>query len=337
MVFNENISHVRNFPKEYSLTGAEQVNTGVIGSIDFAIVDTVMIIHTMVKDAAWKVLSLNDMDLLREFVTLGNGPQEFLSIPWPSQCEFFRQGGDICCLMGDMSKRRMCSLNLSKSLDEGKLALDVVLEDLPYPCFTMFYIDSNALFYRTISPDMSRQDRFLREGGSDMVPSGLEELNAAHVEPGKDYNLLSSHMKYVRDKNLIVEVPVALTDINIYSLDGQYSRSICLRDKPSDIDALQQLSPADIPFTFSALRTYGDYFAVLYIGETAMTYETGRKNLPHVYVFDYEGNPKADIALDKQVTSFDFDMEHGFLYAFDLITEQMYRYRLPGNFILESM
>ncbi len=337
MVFKDSVKYIDSFPQAYTLENPEDVSLDIIGVLDFTILDSIAVFNTMEKRSAWKILSLEDMHILGEILDIGNGPEEFLSIPWPSQCEFFRQGGDICCMMGDMSKRRMCSLNLSKSLDEGKLALDVVLEDLPYPCFTMFYIDSNALFYRTISPDMSRQDRFLREGGSDMVPSGLEELNTAHVEPGKNYNLLSSHMKYVRDKNLIVEVPVALTDINIYSLDGQNSMSLCLRDRPSDIDALQQLSPADIPHTFSALRTYGDYFAVLYIGETAMTYETGRKNLPHVYVFDYEGNPKADIALDKQVTSFDFDMEHGFLYAFDLITEQMYRYRLPGNFILESM
>lgn len=338
MVFKDSIKYIDSFPQAYTLENPEDVSLDIIGVLDFTILDSIAVFNTMEKRSAWKILSLEDMHILGEILDIGNGPEEFLSIPWPSQCEFFNgPDGDQMCYVMDMSKRRLGKVNITESIEESSLNLEIIAEDLPEPCFRISYIDSTGIFYKTISSDMTSQPRYLLRDGESIVPGKLDELNAAHVYPGKNYNLMSSFVNYVRSRDLIVEVPVALTDINLYSPDGQNSMSLCLRDRPSDIDALQQLSPADIPHTFSALRTYGDYFAVLYIGETAMTYETGRKNLPHVYVFDYEGNPKADIALDKQVTSFDFDMEHGFLYAFDLITEQMYRYELPGNFILESM
>ena len=61
----------------------------------------------------------------------------------------------------------------------------------------------------------------------------------------------------------------------------------------------------------------------------------GRTQMPHIYCFDYEGNPLADILLDEHVTSFDFDFEGGWLYVLDQITDRMWRYALPDGFDLK--
>lgn len=51
--------------------------------------------------------------------------------------------------------------------------------------------------------------------------------------------------------------------------------------------------------------------------------------MPHIYCFDYDGNPIADILIDRQATGFDFDFAGRRLYVLDLDTESMWRYELP--------
>ena len=116
--------------------------------------------------------------------------------------------------------------------------------------------------------------------------------------------------------------------------DGSFGKTVNLGRRLSDIDKLQELEAADRPYTFATARLYDDFFSVLYLGETDGSYQMGRTQMPHIYCFDYEGNPLVDILLDEQITGFDFDFDNGQLYIFDQITDRMWRYVLPEGFDL---
>lgn len=331
MAFEDNVRYIQEFPIEYAAENPEKVESGIIGILDFVFVDSMMIVHTMESEEAWKILSLEDLEPMGGFIAEGRGPIEFLSIPWPSQVEFFHdESGSLCCYLDDSRKKRFCKMHVDKSLTDHKLCLEIIKNDLPYPCFRTVYINDSTLFYKTITNDMTSQKRFLLQNGISVEPESFRKLNSAHVDPGKDYNLMSSLINYVREQDLLVESPVKLNYINIYSPDGSYAMSLCLGSQLSDIEKLQHCDPKDMPMTFSGLRTYKDCFAVLYIGETAWTYETGPLNSPHIYVFDYKGNPLADIHIDRQATGFDFDFKNKTLYIYDLATETMWKYDVPG-------
>ena len=160
----------------------------------------------------------------------------------------------------------------------------------------------------------------------------VECLNSAYLLPSSDFNLLSADMGYSRDNNRIIEVPIALNYINIYSPDGASRKTICIGKKIYTLKWLQGLERAEVPYTFSQLQIYDDFFAVMYLGETEWSYQLGRTEIPHIYCFDYEGNPLADILVDRQVTGFDFDFAGRGLYVNDLITESFWRYDLPEDF-----
>ncbi|HIR83273.1 MAG TPA: hypothetical protein IAC98_05735 [Candidatus Cryptobacteroides pullicola] len=233
-----------------------------------------------------------------------------------------------------MNKREMYRMNFSESLRTGQTELETIAGELPYPSMAMVYLGDSEYFYKTLSDNMTSYRRSIFEDGESFTPEWLEPLNSAHVDPGKDFNLLSATTGYDRSRNIVVETPVRLNNINIYALDGSIRKTVNIGPKLSDIDRLQELDRADHPKTFAMSQLYDGFFASLYLGETAYTYELGRTQMPHIYCFDYEGNPLADILLDEQVTSFDFDFEGGWLYVLDQITDRMWRYALPEGFDL---
>ena len=333
MAFTDNVVYVEDFPEVYSMTDAQELSTGIVGALNFKIEDSLMIVGTM-GDYPWKVLSLSDFSKIAELIRIGNGPGEFISAPLPSQAEFYREGGETYCYLSDMNKREMYRLNFSESLRKGQTEMETIGEMLPYPSMAMVYLGDSTYFYKTLVDNMTGYIRSMIVDGESSTPEWLTEINSVRVDPGKDFNLLSAMTGYNRSRNMVVEIPVMLNNINLYTLDGSFRKTVNLGKKMSDIGKLQELPMAAQPYSFGTSRLYDGFFASLYLGETAYTYELGRTQMPHIYCFDYEGNPLADILLDEQVTSFDFDFENGWLYVLDQITDRMWRYALPEGFDL---
>ena len=78
MAFTDNVVYVKTFPEEYSLTGAEEVDAGVLGVLSVKIMDSLLVVGTS-GDPAWKVFSLDDLSEVTSLIRKGNGPGEFLS------------------------------------------------------------------------------------------------------------------------------------------------------------------------------------------------------------------------------------------------------------------
>ena len=116
MAFTDNVVYVEEFPEKYSLTGAEEVNTGVLGAYDFRIVDSEVVFMTG-GDYGWKVISKDDYSETCNLLRRGNGPGEFISAPLPSQAEFYKEDGETYCYLSDMNKREMYRMNFSESLE----------------------------------------------------------------------------------------------------------------------------------------------------------------------------------------------------------------------------
>ena len=334
MAFTDNVVYVEEFPEKYSLTGAEEVNTGVLGAYDFRIVDSVMVF--MANGAyAWKAVSLDDTSKTCNLLRVGNGPGEVISVSTPSQVDFYEDGGEIYCDLFDMNKREMYRMNFSESLETGQTKGRIVAERLPSLSMAMIALGDSTYFYKSLVDNMTSYRRSIFKDGESFTPEWLEALNSAHVDPGKDFNLLSATTRYDRSRNMVVEIPVRLNNINLYTLDGSFRKSVNIGSRLSDIDKLQEIDMAEHPMTFLIVQMYDGFFAAIYLGETVASYLGTRTQMPHIYCFDYEGNPLADILLDEQVTSFDFDFEGGWLYVLDQMTDRMWRYALPDGFDLK--
>ena len=329
MGFKDNLVGIEEFPKKIVLSDAEPVRLDIIGINDIAIHDSLMFFGTQDKMGSWKIVNLNTMQLIGEFLAKGNGPNEIVQVPWPSNSEIVVENGTLVSYLKDMDKRRMLRFDITKSPETGHTQLETVGENLPYPCFTCIYLSDSTFFCSSVSPDMTRQERFIFRNGENIYPEGLSGINAAHIEGGKDINILSRITSYSRQRNLLVESSVRLNCINIYSPDGTDGRTIYYGSSVDDIDDIQLISYKDMPKSFSEHKLFNDFFAIQYLDETVFTYQMKRKDYSRIFLIDYDGNPLSELHLDRAISTYDIDLTNGMLYVIGYPDEGIYRYRLP--------
>ena len=97
-------------------------------------------------------------------------------------------------------------------------------------------------------------------------------------------------------------------------------------NKLNNIGEIQDKREWDRIQTYEDLRIFTDFWGVLLIGEDRKTYQTGRKKLPSIILFDWQGEPLARLNLDHFITSFDIDFTNGHLYTLDVLSDEFYKY-----------
>ena len=329
MAFEE-VRYIREFPRTYSLTAqdAESVDFGIIGTQDFIVHDSLLILSTANKNGFLTFLSLPDHRNLGSYLLLGNGPQEFIMPPWISQSVFYREKGDLCFTLHNVVRKRLECFNVTRTLESKRLHLSTIKDSLVSTAFRFLYINDSTFMCREITSDETRQIRYFIENGRRTEPLCLIPLNESRVNPGHgDYNILATLIQYNPDRRRVVEAPTLLNHINLYAPDGSFARTICVGkrlDKTKDIQAREY---GERIRTYMHLLAYPDFFGALYFGATEKEFELEPGKIsPVIQLFDWDGEPLAEIRLPYMATAFDFDLKNGALYTFDRTSEQFQKY-----------
>ena len=328
----DSVRFVHEFPIHYQVSEGTEANTGLIGLRDFTIHDSLMIVMTTNPDGYWAFLSMPDFKILGRFLRKGNGPNEFLMPPYVSHATIYKEHDRLYMIILNQIKRCLLRMDIDSSIDAKKLTIEPLNDSLPRSLFGFAYINDTTYFCRTITNDETQQIRFFLENNKKRIPAYLERLNNARVRRGADFNYLSSIIKYNLKEQMVVETSSTLNHINLYSFDGSKTRTICVGKKLDNIDELQALPNWKMPYSYMNLRVYPHFFGALFLGETKKTFQTKRVHMPKIQLFDWNGDPLAEILLDRQATSFDIDFVNGNLYILDGQTEEFYRYDI-GNLL----
>ena len=326
MILDE-VEYVKKFPQTFSLGNGMMPKIDIIGIQNFVIYDSIMIVSTNDKDGLWSFVSLPDYNLLGSLLTKGNGPFEFIQPPSVGgEMKLLKENNQLMAYIQDFQKGRIFRLNIDKSLKAKELDISVVTDSIPPFLFNLVIIDSTDFFCKEINNDQTQQLRYIVENKKRTTPAVLQKLNQASIRKGEDFNILSTSTKMNYENNLIVEMPIGLNYMNLYSLDGSFGKTICIGKELDNIDKIQDKKVGDRIYTYADLRVFPDFWGVVSINEDIKTYQTGRKKLPSILLFDWQGAPLAELKLKHFITSFDIDLKNGDLYTFDAHSDELYKY-----------
>ncbi|MDH6313630.1 hypothetical protein M2137_002420 [Parabacteroides sp. PFB2-10] len=334
MAFDE-VVYVEQFPHTFSLSNETEFELSIIGNKDFIIYDTLLIVTTSQQTGFWAFYSLPDHRELGEFNRRGNGPNEFAEIPFVSQATLFKEGNTLFAGMRDFPTGKVYKMNINESLKENRLNISLLNDSLPLNLFNFILLNDSTFFCREISYDRTQQIRYLLKNREKIIPPSFEKLNQVHIEAGEDFNLLSTGALRNVAGDRIVEIPIRLNHINLYSIDGSFYKTICVEKEIDNINKIQYRFEWDRKCTYADIRVYKDFFGALYINENMGTRQIKRKKLPCIQLFNWEGDPIAEFKLNRHITSFDIDFVHGHLYTFDLETDEFCKYDIQD--ILEAI
>ena len=334
MAFDD-VEFISEFSKKVSLAGST-VDMDVIGILDIAIYDTILAVSSSDKNGYLDFLSLSDMNHLGKYLKGGRGPNEMLSIPSIGSAVPFYDGDDLKIAVFDGSKSSYYMIDIGETIRNSELDMVLIADSLPSILSSCIYVeDSIFICDESEKPGMQRQIRYLLRSGKKYTPANFEKLNSAYLPVSWGFTVLSSDLKYNKQNGMIVERPIFLNNINLYSVDGEFSKSICLDQQVDDIDEFATISLNDMRQVFADTRIYSDYFGVLYLNETVKSMQLGKENKPSVLFFNWKGKPLMELELDHFATSFDIDFVNNVLYTLDRETEEIYVYDIKD--VLEKL
>ena len=194
-------------------------------------------------------------------------------------------------------------------------------------------LDSNTLYCREIANEQTQQIRYLSRNGQRVIPKNFEQLNQAKVRHDENFNLLSTLSRKSPSGDFIIEVPISLHQVNLYATDGNFGKTLCFKKQLENLRDIENENKWERFYTYSDIRTYNTFWGVLQVDETNKDWQLGRKHLPVIQLFDYQGNPIAELKMDRFITSFDIDFNNGALYTLDYQEDEFYKYDIQDILI----
>lgn len=317
------IEFVGGFPHTVELGEPEKMGFDIIGVLDLTVSDSLLIFSTTNPKAMWQFYSLPGLEPLGDFLVEGKGPNEFLFSPWVSDATFSERDGQKIATIYDYYRGELSEMNVTETLTTGQLSM--VKLDAPVPADVMGFevVGEDTFFCRGFSADLTSRDRYLLKGGEKVVPENLAKLNMTVLQPGEDFNLIGAHIGLDRGTGRIVEAPLTMNYINIYSPEGAFARTVCTDEKADNLSEIKKLGEEESYewARYSCMRVFDGLIGVIRDGK--------------VQLFDIDGNPLLELIVGSPMTGFDIDFNAGHLYTLNLVTEDFLRYDMGEslNFI----
>lgn len=323
----ENVSYINEFPTTITLTDDEEPNVDVIGIKSFMIYDSLLIVSTTDSDGLWSFMSLPNYTHLGNFIRKGNGPYELEQpLRVDDNVKFLTDSSGLFANIYDFYRGKILKFNINETIKNQDLHISTLRDSVPPFMFNFIMLDSMNILCKEVKHDQTEQFRYILTNKDETVPPVLQKLNQASIKKGEDINILSTITRTNDKGNIIIEMPIGLNYINMYSLDGAIEKTICVGNKLDNISKIQEKGPGDRMYTFADLRIFKDFWGVVYINEDTKTYQTERKNHPSIQLFDWKGEPLLKLNLENFITSFDIDLVNGVLYTFDVHSDEFYKY-----------
>lgn len=319
------VDYVKEFPYVAELTESEVPDIDIIGINNFCIVDSMMFFSQRGSDSLWSVYSLPDYRLLGKCFSQGNGPGEFAGAPNVSyNTDFFYKDGRLFADIYEYQTGKAVRSDITAALERHETVMTLLCDSLPN-LFNFIPVTDSTFYCKGFSPDFTQQLRYMAGKSAGTLPPAVQRLNEARVEDD-DINIISTIAKMNRANGRIVDMPIGLNYINMYSLDGDFAKTICIGDELDDIRGIKAQIRWFRLYTFADVRVFKDFWGVVSIMEDEKTFQTERKKYPSILLFDWEGRPLAKLKLNQFISSFDIDPMNKTLYVFDVHSDEMFMY-----------
>jgi len=327
MAFDQ-VDYISNFPATFTMGKGDKPKIDAIGVKNFYIHDSIMILGTTNPDGLWYLLSIPDYKPLGSYLKKGEGPLEFMQSPHSSiKSKIYRENKKLVGYLYDFKNGSLKKFNIEETINSGELNLSLMPTRLPPFLANFIMIDSTNFFIKEIGNRDTQQLRYIYSNGEKRSLPLLDKLNQASISEGEDFNILATNTKYNDLQKRFVEAPTGLNYINLYSLDSTIVKTICLDEKLADISDVQKEWPQwNRKYTFVNIQAFDDFFGVIYVNESFKEYETNRKILPSILLFDWDGNPLAKLKMGNHFTHFDIDFNNNELYTYDVHSDEFLKF-----------
>lgn len=330
MAFDD-VRYVKDFPCKMTLKAKEPIEVASDKSYvkNLMIVDSLMLLSVDGDEGLVRILSLNDMHSYGMLLSKGKAKGEFAyAIQLTSQTSLHHFGD---CLFADFYNQvasKIYRYNITAFIKDQKVQFEEFLPsaDIPRPGFWGKTFGDSLIMVRNLEDMETEQNRSLINKDGHRTNKSLDVLNSFKIPMNEDFNIMSSLVACYPDSSVVVEAPLGMNYINVYSPLSDKAFTVCVGEKMDKLSQILSESRHERNYEFADVRAYDFGFAVLKYGVTDKIFQLGADYVPSILLFDWEGNALGEIKSEVKFKHFDFDVANKQLYIMDEDGE-LYRYK----------
>ena len=316
----DNLRAVTNFPVSFEPCTPEVINIGIIDVLGIKLLDDCMIVSCYSDHGCLSVFTKTGRMISDNLLNIGNGPGEILYRPYMSWVSF-----DGSRLYTYDFKGNFLECDRHESVDSSIPIWHSLAEDLPMGDGARhFYLDKDRLLCRKSRADGYGYERFVIDlNGNVLQGPNVEVMNSMS---SSEMNLLSTGFAINGNLNRVAELGSRQSVVHVYSVVDDFAVTLPINGEISDLTELEQLQPEEMPKAYYDSKSFDDFFAALYLGTTTSKLDSGTFGNPSIHLFDWDGNPVAEIKVPVRTLSFDLDISEKNLYVVEYETGLILKY-----------
>lgn len=325
------VEYIREFPKEISLENVDPLPLDLAGCTEVYGIDSLLVCRIPEGEYLWKVYSLRDYQLLGQLLGKGHGHDEFVESCIPDQS--FRTDTALFCEFWSSANGTWYRCNLTQSLHSGHIVWDRKKQFKDSDLIHTNMCLNDSLFFMVKYNGYAGYIRSLWVDGTVKDMDHVGNLNQLCAE--EDINTLAAVRALNQERMMVAEAMLRLNQINLYSLDSDSSKTLCVGDE------LTNVMEVDSRLKINRHKYYGyivpgkDYFVALYNNVSYKAYFEGVGE-SQLQFFSWDGQPLLCVNLPYMVTSF-FISENKYLYVFSNGGEEEVMYKYDCGDVLSAL
>ena len=318
----DNAETIQSFPASIQLENGTPIETEGLGNLAFRIIDTLMIVSTDAEKEKWWIYSLPDLKVKTKLFNFGPGPMEFIHIPICDHVAVSHRDGHIKAAVHNAIRGRYFDVDLSESIRQNQMVARYCPRDFLNDRVMLFYeIAPSEFFCLTVDPQAGKLVRKIYDNDEIKKSKNIDRLNSYRVKSANDLNVLSVFFAFNPSLKRIAEIPAKMRQINIYSIDDDFAKTITPDGKLDDYKQILETEGANGEGIYKGATAFTDYFGVII--------KTSRNNGIDDYklqFFDWDGFPIVEASVSAPVLDFDIDFANKQMYTLDYREDEIKKY-----------
>lgn len=308
---------VKEFPCEIDLVERQDVSIDEIGVNAVKFVDSLMFIG---HGGCWSVYDVRNFTKYGNVLKTGQGPGEFNFVPRCSSAAFVNESDSLVAYIPDKNNGAINKFNVTDFIRTGKEHVGKYLRSQYLTNDVWDVIPCNGERFLLSVPihDFSGFKRCILEGDSLVDLNQTKPMEKILVDESNDINLLARVTRYNNVADKFVEGLLFLNQINIFSGDGKWGKTICVGNELDGVDEIESQFRFDRINAYTTVTAWDCGFGAAYSGVTEKTRQLGTGHSSVLQIFDWDGNPLCLVKVPHSTMAFDIDFVNKLLF---IVTE----------------
>ncbi len=304
----------------YTLSGEHMTHDVIAGRMSIAD-DYILFCSPLATDSIFTVYDLDITEPLASFGTVGQGPNDFLTLGQMKQSGI--DNGDVYTWINDINTIKIKRLNISQSIKEGSAVVDKEIMTVPL-AIECFIVTDSLFVIKKVDGSNFNIERY-----DPVTTDRLSSVPMYKTKIGSLYSVFASCDIYDKEGGRYISAMISANQINFTDPCTDNMYAVCV-GKPTTKDEIWDEEEEDVTAEFYYDLCLTDkYLFALYINRSIK--EEYPENPVEIHVFTKEGKLVAVLKTDEYFTQIEFD-KYGRIYGAD-DNNNIYRYELPEELL----